>query len=216
MINLDNLVYRHYNERDLEIPALLNLVKDKQPRSFLDVGAHYSWHHYAQEVKALLPEGSRYSAVDILPCQKTAAIVDRYFEGDVCSIDLQPADFVACISTIEHCGLSTYKRLQPKLERDKVFLRLLRLTKSDLFLTFPVGLEHIFPNEYANIPEDQFLSWIRIAKDEGFSCRVDFYFNEFPQGKEKWHSIDLFNAFQKPMIKEKGTQCVCLLHLHIV
>ena len=215
LITLDTIQYVHKNERDLEIPAVLKSVSNhiKDIDSLLDVGCHWSWAYYANQLREIL-QTRKYDGIDIIIKEdnQTPNILDKYHVGDICSTELPKYDYVACISSIEHCGLSTYKRDDFRAEQHKVFSRLLDVANKYLFLSFPFGLDHVYEGEYANITDLQLLDFTTMAAAQSFIINdLQFYFNEFSPGGEPWQYISWRDAAKKPMIKEKGTQCVGII-----
>jgi len=210
MLDLSKVVYTHWNERDLEIPALLEFIKDHPDiRTALDVGAHYSSHYYAKEAKKLL---FHYAGIDILPDLETEKILDRYITGNVLEHHLTPYDLVFCISTIEHAGISTYKVENYKEEQTKVFMKILELAKKYVFITFPFGKEALHVGEFANITQEQLANFATLASEWG-SKKMDvvFYYSEAPQQRQPYHPIDISLASGIEYKKELGTRCVCFL-----
>ncbi|MEK9207242.1 MAG: hypothetical protein AAB922_02090, partial [Patescibacteria group bacterium] len=106
MFDLSSVVYKEWNERDIECPALVGFITTHPVTTMLDVGAHWSWSYYAPEVRKLV---ANYDAIDILPDPQTKEIVDKYMVRNVLDLDNVQYDLVACISTIEHAGISTYQ-----------------------------------------------------------------------------------------------------------
>lgn len=208
----EDIIYQHYNERDIEIPTLLEDLKKLQPSSFLDVGAHYSWYHYAQQVRDVLPD-ARYHAVDILSDDKTAAIADKFFRGNVLDLEIPCANFVCCLSTIEHCGLSTYQLEDFRAEQDRVFQRIIALSDPYAFLSFPFGQDNVYPGEYANITDNQLSRWQECVWMAGRKYQCEFWYNEFPQGKLLWDQCSRHEAASVPMRKNRGTQCICMMKI---
>jgi hypothetical protein len=177
----------------------------------LDVGPHWSWSYYAPSLRELLAN-KIYDGVDVIEDRQTAVFLNHYYIGNVCDISLNKYDYVSCISVIEHCGLSTYKLEDFRAEQYRVFSRMLALSNKYLFLTFPFGLDHIYPGEYANITNMQLLAFEAMAKICGFEVSdLQFYFNEFSPGGEPWQYITREEASLKPMRKERGAQCICLV-----
>lgn len=210
---IDKYNIKYKNERDLEVPAICELVSIhlSEISNLLDVGAHYSHQHYAYELRNILGT-KQYDGIDILQDDITSMITDSYYTGNICDFHNAPYDYVSCISSIEHSGLTTYKQNDFRSEQIKVFTSLLNLTKKYLFMSFPFGLDHIYENQYANITDNILDKFSSIAVDHGFFIRESgFYFSEFAPGGEPWFQISRYEASQKPMIKEKGTQCVCLI-----
>jgi hypothetical protein len=215
LVDLGKVQYLHNNERDLEIPAVLQSVQRNlsRVRSLLDVGAHMSYAYYAPAIRTLL-ENRRYDAVDILADEKTAEIVDNYYQGEVCSLQLGKYDYVACISVLEHSGLTTYKRENVRGEQFKVFTKLLNLSNKHVFLSCPFGMNHIYPDQYANITDHLLEIFEAAALMQGFHVSdLQFYFSEFAPAGEPWVCITRSEASLKPMIRERGTQCVFLMEL---
>lgn len=215
MINESEIVYHHYNERDVEMPALIAAIMLTRPvNSLLDVGAHYSWFTYAGAVRQMVV--GTYHAVDLIECEKTRAIVDQYLVGNVCDIQLPlpQYDVVACVSAIEHSGISTYQSTSYSVERDRVFERLAELAGRELFMTFPFGLEGLHPGQYANVTKDDLYYWehVLLAGQGLWTVKCQFFYTEFAQGQKPWREITYEEACKVPMDKQLGTQCVCLYH----
>jgi len=208
----DTITCLYRNERDIEIPALTGSIRDhlNDINSFIDIGAHWSHAFYAPGVKNILVNRV-YDAVDILSDDLTSKIVDHYFIGNVCEpgFQLESYDYVACVSVIEHCGLTTYKENNYRNEQYKLFDKLTSLAKKYLFLSFPFGLDDIYPGQLANITNTQLYAFEYMAAKQGLHlANSQFYFNEFAPGGEPWYLISREEAATKPMIKEKGTQCI--------
>lgn len=216
MLYPDMIQCVHHNERDVEIAALIGEVRERLPhiRSFLDVGAHWSHAHYAQPIKDLL-EDRHYAAIDILQDEQTAAIVDRYVVGNVNDIEVEDmtADFVACISSIEHCGLTTYKVGDYREEQDRVFKKICELTKKVALLTFPFGQDQLVPGQYANTTIGQLATWQKIAYLEGFDWKCNWWYNNSPATGMPWYLIPPMKAGDVPIDISKGTQCIGILCL---
>lgn len=206
-----DITYRHYNERDVEIPAVLQSIRSASPHihSLLDVGAHYSVAHYAEEIRAIL-SSRRYDGVDLLDCADTRKILDNYYLGNVCDVELPCYDSVICISAIEHAGMSTYHKPDASQERDRVFDRILELAQHHIFLTFPFG-QPCIGHEFANITATQLGLWEAKCVAYGYRVQADYWFNEFAQMKELWHRISFDEAIQVPYRPERGGQCLALL-----
>ena len=209
---VDFVQYKHFNERDIEAPVTLQAVKialDNGAGSILDVGAHYSAHTYATDIRRLLTEQD-YNGVDIIdPDTETLECLDNYYIGNVKDLEIDNADIVLCISALEHSGISTYTTDDYVKERISVARRLLSLANCTLFMTFPYGKEKLFAPHYANVTYEHLDKFYGIAETLGFTEIIeDFYYNKFPQEKKEWYKIDKEEASAIPLDKTKGTQCV--------
>src|SRR5947209_6774873 len=144
------------NDRDVEVPTLLAFFQRiGYVNSLLDIGAHYSSHHYAKE---LLPFTYRYDGIDLLDDPETRSYLSHYYVGNAITYPLDTYDAVICVSTIEHAGVSTYKGDYVQ-ERMNLFERCLRLASKYVWISFPVGQEYVHPNEFAPITEEQLSRW---------------------------------------------------------
>lgn len=218
MITLQEITKTNFNERDVEVPAFIKFIKTSTqlvPRcsSLLDVGAHYSYATYASDVKQLMSSG-RYVACDILDDPNTARIVDEYLIGNVTDLELPTFDIVSCISVIEHCGITTYKKTNIELEQMSVFKRMADLAQRGLYLTFPYGLPGVFPGQYSNITAnmiDEFCNYWKTNKGPDAIIDLQFFYNEFsPQGKP-WIELTKEEASKIPLRVDLGlVQCVCI------
>ncbi len=172
----------YHNERDLEIPALLEFLRLRPDiESALDVGACGTQASYAPEVRTLLKQ---YDGVDILPDPATAEILDGYDVGSLRELAPRTYDCVFSISTIEHSGISTYKAGDYHLERGRVFIAMYELARKYLLVTCPFGTEMLIPDQYANVTEADLVNWEAVTGP----LQVDFYFVEGLGGP--FHRID--------------------------
>ena len=210
-MNLDAIEYKHYNDRDLEIPAVLEYVTARRHKidSALDVGAHHAYAHYAPAMRSLLT-GKLYDSVDFQLCEETQKCVDNYFVGDFKSLDKQ-YDLVMCISTLEHCGMYAPAAEDYVAEQKSVVEHILKTARKYAFLSFPFGAEGVWRPHYTNITLD-LLNWmIERGKQLGFEADILTVYNEFPQGREKWGVIPLEEASLKPLKIDRGIQCLGVL-----
>lgn len=204
-----NFPIKHRNAHDVEDVLLCEFLREHQDeiKSVLDVGAHYSHAHYAPEVRKIIK--GRYDAVDILTDEKTAGIVNSYFNCDVKSL-LRSAlyDCVFSISAIEHCGMTSYKCDNPRKERLNVIQRINELAERFIFLTFPFGKPAHVENQYENITHDELLDWMRVI---GGKCWTQFFFNEFPQEGSPWIRITSRECaeIERDPAKDQQTVAVC-------
>ena len=213
-LDVENLEYKHFNERDVEIPAFYSFLEENKDAisSLLDIGGHYSWYTYADKTRAIL--GNKlYDAVDILDCPKTRSIVDNFIVGNVTSIE-NSYDCISCISTIEHAGVSTYKTTDPKHEIIRVFTHMASLAKHCLFCSFPFGKPFTYPNEYTNITLSMCRVFTSIGIGLDFDVQTRYYFNEFPQGRKLWIEVDEQVASMIEARPEYDVQCVAILTMN--
>jgi hypothetical protein len=218
MINLSDITKTHFNERDVETPAFISFIRsvladDPGITSLLDVGAHYSHATYALKIKELLAS-RRYVACDILDDPETAKIVDDYIVGNITELSLPKHDLVSCISVIEHCGITTYKRDNIEHEQHAVFRRMTDIAQKGLYLTFPYGAPGILQNQYSNIHPDmlsKFCDHWKMSKGQQATVNLQFFYNEFsPRGKP-WSELSREEASKVPLRADLGiVQCVCI------
>lgn len=213
MRSTTEIEYIYYNERDIEVPALIESITGFVSRidSFVDVGGCYSYYTYSNKVRDIL-KGKVYDVIDPQNCVETAKIVDQYYVVDVREIGDISYSYVSCISTLEHVGVNPKLIKGYETEQIEVFKKLSKLAERYLFVSYPFGKPDVFLGEYSNITQKQIVKFIEILKSAGFSkIDTDFFFNEFPQGREKWVSITIDEASEIPIRKEKGVQCLCIL-----
>lgn len=215
MITLNDITKKHFNERDVEVPSFVKFVNSSMPEcnSLLDVGGHYSYATYAQSIKDILST-KQYDACDILNDPDTAKIVNKYMVGNVSELDLPKYDLVSCISVIEHCGITTYKKDDIEEEQNKIFQRMADLANQGLYLTFPYGLPGLFPEQYSNIHNsllNKFCEYWQNTKGPTATINLQFFYNEFsPQGKP-WIELEREVASLVPLRVDLGlVQCVCI------
>jgi hypothetical protein len=203
------------NERDVEVPALLRFVDEIQPKSLLDVGAHFSAHTYATEIRKRMPksEGAAYWAIDLSADPETAAIVDCYRIGDVTGDAHRQVldtfggfDVVSCVSVIEHA------REKFGGSMDMLMARLAMLTRRGLFVSFPFGKEGKVPNEYENVTDATLKEFCELLDHAKLDPSVEFIVSDSPQlGRAGWYWTTWRHAEQIPLEASRGVRCVCML-----
>ncbi len=214
-IEVGQIEYLNFNERDVEVPALISFLSDGGwTSSILDVGGHYSWYTYAPKVRALMAE-SMYVVSDLLEDPPTKEIVDEYIVGDASLIAAQGRkfDLVFSVSVLEHVGINPIRAEDPVLDRRRLFTSICQMAKKAAFLTFPYGREGEYPGQYENVILEELIDFKDIASKYGFSLITQFFFNLFPQGRELWSEVSISRASEIEMDRERGVQCVCLATL---
>ena len=213
ILDVSQIEQKTFNERDVEAPALLSVLRRFKPASVLDVGAHYSWYTYAHTVRGLIPQGG-YEALDLLPDEQTAAIVDRYHVADVREFALDVRrwfDATFSISVLEHVGVKP-ERVPNDRELRQDFVRaMLGLTERVAFLTFPFGAGGWCPGECIVVPDEELWALQVLGLDKGFESRCQFFYNPAPQGGGRWDKVSRDVASVVPLKLELGCTCVALL-----
>lgn len=200
-------------DRDCEIPLVLEYVQNHPVDSLLDVGAHYSvYNHYASELRKL---AKRYDGIDIIEDIEAKKILDNFYVGNAIDHPLEQYDMVLCISTIEHAGVSTYKKENIKEEQFRLFSRCLELTKKYMWISFPTGLQYVYPNELSIITEDQLISWETLIKDSGCKLKERFFHNQSgPQAGTPWREHTKREAACKQQYWDYiGNQTICVMEI---
>lgn len=197
------------NERDIEIPAIIDFIKSHPLLTLLDVGAHWSHAFYASQVRMLV---DNYDAIDILPDPQTKAMVDKYIQGNVLDYNGGKYDLVTCISTIEHAGITTYKIDNYEDEQLRIFKKILDLSKKYILITFPFGQKALHEGQFANITKENLAKFL-----EGVNglIKKKFYFSEFAPEGEPWIEVNEELASKVEYISEKGTRCICILTIEL-
>lgn len=210
MLKLNVFPTTRKTDRDCELPNLSDFLRSKKETfsSFLDVGAHHSAGYYANEVRLL---AKTYHGLDPSPDESVERIVDKYFVGDFLNINLEPYDFVLCLSTIEHVGMYPVVYPDRIAVRDLFFKKLLSLTKKYLWISFPVGQPYEIKNEMSIIPPDQCERWLDLIKK--YKHNVGFYFSEGPQVGHPWGISTKEQCYSHKYIDSVGNQTLCILEI---
>ena len=210
MLKLNVFPTTRKTDRDCELPNLFDFLRTKKETfsSFLDVGAHHSADYYANEVRLF---AKTYHGLDPSSDEAVERIVDKYFVGDFLNINLDPYDFVLCLSTIEHVGMYPFVYPDRIAVRDLFFNKLLSLTKKYLWISFPVGQPYEIKNEMSIIPPDQCERWLDLIK--GYKHDVGFYFSEGPQAGHSWEISTKEQCYAQQYIESVGNQTICIMEV---
>ena len=210
MLKLNVFPTTRKTDRDCELPNLSDFLRAKKETfsSFLDVGAHHSFDYYANEVRLY---AKTYHGLDPSPDESVERIVDKYFVGDFLNINLEPYDFVLCLSTIEHVGMYPIIYSDRVVVRDLFFNKLLSLAKKYLWISFPVGEPYEIKNEMSIIPPDQCERWLDLIK--GYKYNVGFFYSEGPQAGYSWGISTKEKCYSQKYVDSVGNQSLCILEI---
>lgn len=217
MIDLTTLDFSRGNERDVEIPYVLDRVSEYQDQitSLLDMGSHYAWFTYGEQLRQITGK-ARLDGVDILEDPKTAQIYDHYYVGDIQDKTikrLQQYDCVISISSLEHSGISTYKKPDWKAEQRAVFKKMYETAKKYLFVTFPFGMPALDPGQFGMIDQDQFWEFAKLTK-EFIMSDIRFLPSFYIRNEDKtWREVTMEEAAGFVYDPGKGVECICCLQV---
>jgi hypothetical protein len=197
------------SERDIEIAAVVDLMQRVLPHSVLDVGAHWSGYYYAPQVRDYC---AWYEGIDILEIDPlTSRYLDLVHQCSVLDIDSdEKFDVVLCISAIEHSGISTYRRDDYAFEQDRVFEKILSLTADRALLTFPFGVEFLYPGQYANITEEVLGRW-----ETQCYVRTRFFYYAGAHRQSPFEEVNREFASRVQYDSTRGNQCVAIVECDV-
>lgn len=198
-------------DRDVEIPVLLEFIHKIFPiDSLLDIGCHGTHNYYANELRKFV---NHYDGVDILPDSETAKILDHYIVGNALEFPYtRQFDTVVCLSAIEHSGVSTYKKTNIQEEQNQLFKQCLDLARKHLWISFHIGQEYVYPDEFSTITGEQLELWEKLTQD--YKVTERFFYNQGPQAKHPWYEHAKRDvAVRIPYIDYIGNQSVAILEI---
>jgi hypothetical protein len=163
---MDPNVAKFNNERDIELPLLFSFIGETLPTSLIDVGAAHTYNIYCQKLRTVIPN---YIGIDPSEDKEVEKIVDSYIIDNVLNVSIR-ADFVSCISVIEHINDSQ--------ERIKTVEQLFKISKSYIYLTFPYGSDNYFDiYNYRSVTSNELGQIFDIEKRYDFTTKYDKTFN---------------------------------------
>jgi len=205
-------------DRDCEVPNLIQYVEGYSPiKSLLDVGCAHSHLSYADKIRPFIDS---YEGIDIIDCLETEKILDYYMVGNVSDhvFGDQKFDVVTCVSVIEHSGLSTYDG-DFRLERLRLFKRLLELSKKHIWLSFHAGLEYIAHNndgkpDFCAITKEDLDRFEQSAGVNGWKFKERFFYTQGAQADHHWYEHgDRDLALKVPYMDFIGNQSIGVMEL---
>jgi hypothetical protein len=201
-----------YNERDVEVPQLLNFVDTHTNaiRTVLDVGCFGSKY-----LKPLHDQGKLVDGIDLLPSgEDEKKLLQHYFIGNAVTIPLDKYDLVICLSTIEHAGIKQYQTDDFVSEQTALFKKLVESSKRFIYVSFPYGTYELIKGECVILTRHRVKEFIKLLPPKSF-YNLRFYFNEAIHNAEGWTEISQDKADHVPYNPAKGGQCVCIMKVII-
>ena len=197
-----------YNERDVELPALLNFVdkhKDKI-KTALDVGCAGSLYLHSLKKRIQVVNG-----IDLISYPTSEKILDNYWVGDAIRTPLEKHDLVVSISTMEHVGISPYKADNYLEEQDDFFRTVYLASSKFIFMSFPFGIGFLPVESFQNITNKQLSMFLTTLESDSY--QLAFYHNEQPAVGKKWVEISREEASRETYMIQYGVRTVC--HLEV-
>lgn len=198
-----SMIYR--NERDVEIPLLLEFVDVHRPSSLLDVG--YAGCAYAEPLRGVLGKDTEYIGVDKRRDRKVEEYLTGYHTGDVRHLDLATHEMVSSVSVLEHVGGQPVRAVNYAEQQVEFFQRLSDLAGRLLFVSFPFGLPGFVLGEYNNVTDEVLGRFLAI--EPGAVCR--FFYNQGAQMGNEWVEVGRKDARNVELLPQMGVRCVCVL-----
>ncbi len=210
MIPIRTMPVKTRTDRDAEVPVLLDFVGSKvlQFSTLLDIGSFYSYHTYLNSIRQFAPV---YDGIDIKDDHISSHTLNNFYLGNANNMILPQYDFVICVSTIEHAGISTYKGNYIKEQFD-LFKKCLELSKKFAFISFPVGQPKYYPDEWATIERKRLEIFEGLVAQ--YKVKQRFFYNKGVGEGNPWqeHS-DRDLALSIPYQDKIGTQSICVLEI---
>lgn len=153
------------NERPREFSALFDFIANNHFESVIDVGSNASTY-----IDALRQAGCSIIGVDI-NVENSVQKLDKFHQGNITELHLDPVDLVICLSVLEHSGITYESDEYYEVERVRVFTECVRLARKGVFFSFPFGEEMIIPGQYAHITDEELAQFINILEFHGFEPR---------------------------------------------
>jgi hypothetical protein len=201
-------------DRDCETPLVIEWLNSRPDiKTVLDIGAHYSGHHYARAIRPFL---FRYDGIDIQPPDDaTRALLDHYYTGNAntFSFEVDQYDAVICVSTIEHAGVSTYQG-DYVTERMSLFQRCLALARKHMWISFPVGQPYVCPGQMAIITAEHLDQWERWTAK--YRVKERFFLTQGAQAGHPWREhTNREAALSVPYFDYIGNQSICVMEVDL-
>ncbi len=199
----------HHNERDIEIPLLIEFLKknDCFLVSVLDVG--YRQNFYAPYVRDLV---GCFLGIDIIPDLSLLPFYDELIHENFLFADLLKVDWVISVSTIEHIGVEYLPtKLYRELQLD-AFAKMLGTAQRGLFITFPYGEDVFFAGHYYNGNRRLLDDYLKLAK----GCKIKKIFLSTPDPKdpESWREISQELADKATQEMGNRVNTICVLEVY--
>lgn len=203
----------YFNERDIEIPGLLNFVDvhSKEITTILDVGCYGSLYFKELEERDKIVDGIDLKFGEL--GESHLKFLRNYFVGNVIAYPLKQYDLVICLSTIEHVGLMEQYEVDDFVQEQNLFFkRLIDVSRRFIYATFPYGAPHKPVLQSANITRNSLDGFFEVIPNMAF-CKMRFYFNDCPSSSRDWTEITQNEADKVKWDRDKGCRCVCTLEV---
>jgi hypothetical protein len=203
-----------FNERDVEIPRLLNFVDEHSQniKTILDVGCYGS-----QYLKQLKEKGKIVDGIDVhfgeTKLGREKEFLRNYFVGNAVTYSpLGKYDLVICLSTLEHAGINGYIVKDFIAEQNSLFKKLIDASKRFIYVTFPyASTPSLQEGQCVNMTRDRLDTFWKAIPPTADEIDLGFYFIEAIHVVSGWTEIPQDIADKVEYDPAEGCRCVCIL-----
>lgn len=198
-----------HNERDVELPLLRQFLRKNGAflSSVLDIGP---WEQGS--TKICVEEAGYVDAIDPVRWPEVEKMVGIYYQENFLLADLPYYDFVVCVSTLEHIGVTP---LPTKLYREcqiEAFAKILEIIKRGAFITFPYGEDDFFAGQYYNGNRKLLDDYLKLARN--FKVYKKFISTPDHTDPESWREIPQDLADKATNELSGGVNTICVLEVY--
>jgi len=196
------------NEKDPELAQLQGflLSNHQQTDTILDIGP---WCEGSTKVCSL--HTKQLETIDLKHRTALEKMVRKQWVEDYLFADLPEYDFVVCVSTLEHIGVTPLKMLDPREMQLFAVQKILDQAKKGVFLTFPYGQPVLYKQNYFNIDRTMVAEMENMAK--GFDVTKKFLTTKTPKLPDSWREVSQKQADRAENKLKEGTLTIAIISM---
>ena len=196
------------NERDVELKKLDRFLAANlgQDHAVLDIGP---W--YLGSTKICAKYTKNLDTVDLVSRKRIAHLVRYEYVEDYLFGDFIEYDFVVCVSTLEHMGVTPVKMMNYREMQLLAVEKMLDQALKGVFLSFPYGQEILYKEKYNNIDRSMVDTMEMLARD--FKISKNFFNTATPAIPTSWRVISQREADKQANELKDGVSTICILNM---
>ncbi|HUV42302.1 MAG TPA: hypothetical protein VMY36_00080 [Patescibacteria group bacterium] len=196
------------NERDPELLELERFLKNCRVTrdSILDIGP------WSEGSTKICSDYTHYlDTIDLVQREALGKMVKNQYVEDFLFFDLPQYDFVVCVSTLEHIGVTPIAMRDCREMELLAVKKMIGLAEKGVFLSFPYGEAILIKAKYNNIDRTMVKEMEKMAR--GFKFEKKFLSTATLSDPDSWQEVSQDEADKATNELSGGIKTICIISM---